>query len=56
MYYNNMCGGYCGPEDYEISKDDRKALLKEKAAILEAKLATVRHWIETIDKEESEKK
>jgi len=34
------------------SKDDRKALLKEQASILEAKLATIRHWLENIDKED----
>lgn len=57
MHYSNMCGGYCRPEDYEISKEDRKALLKEKEAILEAKLATIRHWIETADKQkDSDKK
>jgi len=47
---NNCCGGYCEPAAY--SKDDRKALLKEQASILEAKLATIRHWLENIDKED----
>jgi len=54
MHYSNICGGYCAPEDLELSKEDRKALLKEKEAILEAKLATIRHWIETADKEKSD--
>lgn len=56
MHYSNMCGAYCDPADFNWSKKDRKALLKEKEAILEAKLATVRHWIEDLDKEESESK
>lgn len=43
----------CDPDTFVISKEDRKALLKEKESILEAKLATIRHWIETADKEES---
>lgn len=54
MHYGNACGGYCEPESLEWSKEDRKALLKEKEAILEAKLATIRHWIESADKEKSE--
>ena len=37
-----------------VTKKDRKALLKEKESILEAKLATIRHWIENLDEEESE--
>ncbi len=54
--YSNGCGAYCEPEGFMISKEDRKALLKEKESILEAKLATIRHWIETADEEpESEK-
>lgn len=52
MYYNNGCGDYCEPR--VISNKDRKALLQEQEAILEAKLATVRHWIESADEEESE--
>lgn len=54
MQYANMCGGNCGCEDYDLSKEDKKALLKEKEAILEAKLATIRHWMETSDKEDSD--
>ncbi len=54
MMYSNACGAYCEPDSFMISQKDRKALLKEKEAILEAKLATIRHWIETADKEESE--
>lgn len=53
MNYSNMCGGYCEPEDFNWSKADRKALLEEKKSILEAKLATIKHWIESLDKEES---
>lgn len=51
-----MCGGncYCGTDE-ELSAEDRKALLKEKEAILEAKLATVRHWMETADDNKSKK-
>jgi len=56
MHYSNMCGGYCEPEEMGWSKDDRKALLKEKKAVLEAKLATINHWIESIDEEDSDKK
>ena len=48
MLYSN-CGGYCEPENLVISKEDKKALLKEKEAILEAQLATIRHWIEKAD-------
>lgn len=55
MMFSNGCGAYCEPESAMISSKDRKALLTEKAAILEAKLATIRHWIEESD-EESEKK
>ena len=54
MNYSNMCGGYCGPDNFSWSKTDRKVLLKEKEAIMEAKLATIRHWIENADKEKSE--
>lgn len=54
MHYSNMCGGYCGPVDFDLTKEDGKALLKEKESILEAKLATIRHWIETADKEKSD--
>ena len=53
MYYNNNCGDYCEP--MEISKKDRKALLQEREAILEAKLATIRHWIENLDEEDEPK-
>lgn len=56
MYYSNMCGGCCEPGELGLSKQDRKALLKEKEAILEAKLATIRHWMEESDKEKSESK
>lgn len=56
MYSNNMCGGNCYCGDEELSKEDRKALLKEKEAILEAKLATIRHWMENSDKSDSDKK
>lgn len=62
MQGSNMCGGYCDCGDSELSKEDRKALLKEKEAILEAKLATIRHLIskaslreENADKEKSDK-
>lgn len=54
MHHSNMYGGCCQTEDFNWSKADRKALLKEKEAILEAKLATIRHWIENTDKEKSE--
>ncbi len=52
MLFSNNCGGYCD-DSMVVSNKDRKALLKEKEAILEAKLATIRHWIETTDKEDS---
>jgi hypothetical protein len=38
------------------SKSDQKAVLKEQEAILEAKLATIRHWMEDLDNDESESK
>ena len=56
MNYSNNCGNYCEPESFEMSKSDRRALLKEKEAVLEAKLATIKYWIESLDKEESDKK
>lgn len=40
----------------EWSKSDQKAVLKEKEAILEAKLATIRHWMEDLDNDKSESK
>lgn len=52
MFYTNNCGGYC--EAVSFNPKDRKALLKEQEAIFEAKLATIRHWIENVDKEEKE--
>ena len=55
MQSSGMCGGNCDCGDYEMSEEDRKAFLKEKEAILEAKLATVRHLIETSDKSDSKK-
>lgn len=53
MHYSNMCGDNCYSDSEELSNEDRKALLKEKEAILEAKLATIRHWIETADEKKS---
>ncbi len=53
MLFSNNCGGYCGDNNFAMSKPDKKAFLKEQEAILEAKLATVRHLMETSDKEES---
>ncbi len=54
MMYSNGCGGYCEPESFVVSKKDKEAFLKEKEAILEAKLATIRHMIETLDEDKSE--
>lgn len=54
MMYSNSCGNYSDSECYVISNKDKIALLKEKEAILEAKLATIRYWIETSEKQESE--
>ena len=51
MYYGNR-GGYCEPVEY--TKKDKEAILKEQEAILEAKLATVRHMIENLDSEDDE--
>ena len=48
MHYSNDCGGYCGPVN--LTKDDEVAILKEREKILEAKLATIRHMIETEEK------
>ena len=53
MLFSNNCGGYCGDNAFTMSKTDKKAFLKEQEAILEAKLATVRHLLETSDKEDS---
>ena len=53
QYYGSCGSCDCGPES--ISKADHKALLEEQAKILEAKLATIRHLIENIDKEPAEK-
>ena len=50
MCNSNMCGDYCEPEGTITSKADQKVLLEEKKAILEAKLATVSHWIESLEK------
>lgn len=47
MYGN--CGDNCSPADF--SKEDRKALLTEQQAILEAKLATVKQMIKNLDSE-----
>ena len=56
MQYANTCGGNCyWGTDEELSAEDRKALLREKEAILEAKLATVRHWMETADEKKPNK-
>lgn len=52
MYGN--CGAYCDPAD--ISKEDRKALLNETQAILEAKLATVKQMIKNLDLEKETEK
>lgn len=47
MCDDNGCGnGCCQTEDIE----DQEAFLKEREAILEAKLATVRHLLKTIGK------
>ena len=54
MYCNRACGQNFDSESYVISSKDRMALLKEKEAILEAKLATIRHWMETADSKDSE--
>ena len=52
MCYGN-CGGYCEPEEY--SKNDRRVILEEQEAILEAKLATVRHMRKNLDSESEDK-
>jgi hypothetical protein len=55
MYGNGCCGGYCEPE--EMTQEDQEAFLQEREAILEAKLATVRHLRETLKKQpKSDKK
>lgn len=47
-----MCnyGGCYGYEPEDITQEDQKAFLEEKEKILEAKLATIRHLRETLDK------
>jgi len=51
---NGCCGGYCEPE--EMTAEDQEAYLKERESILEAKLATVRHLMESLKKTKSDKK
>lgn len=51
----NGCYGYYEAED--VSEEDREAFFKEKEAILEAKLATVRHLKQMLGKKsDSDKK
>lgn len=55
MWNNMYCGNManCGP--MAATKEDQVALLKEKEKILEAKLATVRHLIESAQTEKVQK-
>ncbi len=48
------CGGYCEPVAWD--KKDRQALLKEQKMILEAKLATINHWMENLDSDSPDSK
>jgi len=56
MHDSYGCCGNCEPTPMKWSKSDQKAVLKEQEAILEAKLATIRHWMEDLDNDESESK
>lgn len=47
------CCGYCEPD--EVTQEDQEAFLKEREAILEAKLATVRHLREQLKKKSDQK-
>lgn len=53
MYSNDMCAAYCSPMGFG-SKKDRVALLEEQEKILEAKLATVKHMKDSVQKGGSE--
>ena len=53
MHYANMGGCYCEPYDESLTKEDKKALLLEQKAIMEAKIATINHLVDSLDKEES---
>ena len=46
MCNSNGCYGYCDPQ--EMTDDEQDAFLKEREAILEAKLVTVRHLRESL--------
>ena len=52
-----MCNGYCSGyyDQEEMSVEDEKALLKEKQAILEAKLATVKYMLEHVEDKKDQK-
>ena len=54
MYYGGICGGgcNCGP----VTKEDEVTFLREKEKIMEAKLATIRHLIESLESEKETKK
>ncbi len=53
MYRAGMCGGYCEPFGL-VSKKDRKVFLEEHKKVLEAKLATIKHLKESLEKEKDE--
>lgn len=52
---NGCCGseGCCSDED--CSMEDQEIYLKEREAILEAKLATVKHLIKSLGKKTTQK-
>ena len=53
MYYANMGGCYCEPYEETLTKEDKRTLLLEKKAIMEAKIATINHMLDSLDKKES---
>ncbi len=53
-----MCGGGCGGYDSlgEWSHKDQIAFLEEREKIMEAKLATIRHFKEELQSKQADKK
>jgi len=48
-----MGGCYCEPYEETLTKEDKRTLLLEKKAIMEAKIATINHMLDSLDKKES---
>jgi hypothetical protein len=58
MHGQGMCGGGCGGYDSlgEWSHKDQIAFLEEREKIMEAKLATIRHFKEELQSKQADKK